>query len=111
MKEHQTGFNAVMKVAIELHECKAFLGSPEVFERGVAFKFIVMEWHFKDNIEKEAGPCSKAELQQMTEMFVNAGYVPYGARKKKELDPSVSHLWDKDNVAWVHNSVIKMPWT
>ena len=103
---HQKSIEAVMKVDIESYECKAFLGSPDVFNRGVCFRFIIMEWYFKGRM----GSCTKGELKSMTEMFSTNGYLPYRLKKRKELNLKSSQIWLPGDVVWVHTSVQSFMW-
>lgn len=93
----------VMKMDIELSECRAFLGSPNVLTmRSIKIPFILMEWHFKAPFSKL---CSQQEVRNMTSIFVENDYTPFSAVKKNQLDVLKSDTkWSPVDVLWVHKN-------
>ena len=71
----------IMKVDIETFECKAFLGSPKIFEDPEIFiPYVVMEWHFlsqSDGKVSYSENCGEEKIKTLTKLFRKHGYVPF----------------------------------
>ena len=103
----------IMKIDIELYECRAILGSQDIFNNVHKFQItaIIMEWMFilKDGtFTKE---CPREKLMSMVGLFLKAGYVPLNIKDLSQLNYSNFGAEWRPNVLWIRNrtdSIIKL---
>ena len=101
----------LMKIDIELFECRAFLGSPEVITQSQAIPLIavIMEWVFLRENGAYSEQCPKEKVIELTKLFLENGYTPFrvnGDRLQLEkLDSSNFGVEWKFNVAWLSNQI------
>ena len=78
----QSRIPIVMKMDIETYECRALLGSPDIFQNDKIFiPYFVMEWFFsyekKDGGHVYPSSCPQKMLQRMTDLLLGNDYVPF----------------------------------
>ena len=101
----------VMKIDIELFECKAFLGSPEVLTQPQAIPLlaVIMEWVFLRNKNTFSEQCPKDKVIGLAKLFLENDYTPFRIidqrGKLEKLDTSNFGTDWKCNVAWISNSI------
>lgn len=100
--------DVILKIDIEHHECRAFLGSKEIFkDQRFDIPYIVMEWKFalrqKDKTLKYPESCPLNMLRDLTQLLVSSGYAAFDMAGKK-LDTSQSYRWGLVNLVWQHES-------
>ena len=94
-----------VKVDIQFHECKTFLGSADIFKLEQVFiPYLFIEWVFgtkmpNGDIEYHWA-CPLDILKAFTKLLVDNGYQAYDG--KRRLDEKESHKWRFDNVIWKH---------
>ena len=97
----------LIKMDIELFECRTILGSKSLFRKPqkIPIEAIVMEWLFRSPKGNFSKMCPEEKVIKMTKMFLDAGYVPYKSSDLSELNCSNFGLdWRTDNVLWLMNS-------
>jgi hypothetical protein len=100
-----------MKIDIELFECRAFLGSPEVITQPQEIPLIavIMEWVFLREHGTYSEQCPKKSVIQLTKLFLDNGYTPFRLNDQtfrlSMLDSSNFGLEWNFNVAWLSNSI------
>ena len=87
------------------HECRAFLGSPKIFQDPRVFiPYIAMEWTFAtvaaNGTRVFPQSCPENELKRLTSHFFDNGYSPHNEMLRK-LSRSNSFEWF-GNVVWIH---------
>lgn len=101
----------IMKLDIETFECRALLGSPELFSPSQPYfvPYLVMEWYFatKNEEGKYAFPrsCPQTKLLMMRDLLLDKGYEPWGEAalgKWTRMNPKKALRWYKINVVWRH---------
>ena len=101
----------LMKIDVELFECRAFLGSPEVLTQPqeIPLLAVIMEWVFLREKGVYSEQCPKESVIELAKMFLDNGYTPYhvnGDRfKLTKLDSSNFGVEWNCNVAWLPNSI------
>eukprot|EP00094_Tigriopus_californicus_P009283 TCALIF_08950-PA protein Name:"Protein of unknown function" AED:0.00 eAED:0.00 QI:122/1/1/1/0/0/3/163/190 len=100
--ERQT---VVMKMDIEKYECRAFLGSSEIFDiPNLYVSHIVMEWRFADrskgSIVMYPPSCPETMLEDLINLFNDHDYYPF-SDDLDLLEASEAMGWTKD-VIWAH---------
>ena len=95
----------IMKIDIELFECRAFLGSSNVFRQPqvVPITAIIMEWIYKGGDGRFSDRCPEDKMRLMAKMLLDTGYVPYSSFDLRRLN--YSHLGEEwsGNVLWLLN--------
>lgn len=100
-----------MKIDIELFECKAFLGSPEVLTQPQAIPVVavIMEWVFLRDGGNYSEQCPKEKVIELTKLFLGNGYTPFHVNENRfqltKLDIENFGTEWKFNVAWLSNSI------
>ena len=101
----------LMKMDIELFECRAILGSPEVLTgpKNIPFVAVVMEWLFLRNNGEYTDQCPKEKVVELAKFFLDNGFTPflvdvYNGHLSKLSVSQYGAEW-KCNVAWLHNSI------
>ena len=100
----------IIKIDIELFECRTFLGSSNVINhpQPVPISAIIMEWVFKRNDGKFSLQCPIEKVKLMTKMFLKAGYVPFKTTNLSKLDyTNLGTEW-MANVLWILNTTNTM---
>ena len=101
----------IMKLDIETFECRALLGSPDLFslQQPYYVPFLVMEWYFatKNEEDKYVFPksCPQTKLLRMRDLLLDKGYEPWGEAgegKWVRLSAKKALRWYKTNVVWRH---------
>ena len=101
----------LMKIDVELFECRAFLGSPEVLKQPqeIPILAVIMEWVFLRENGVYSEQCPKESVIELAKMFLDNGYTPYHVNGDRlqltKLDTSNFGLEWKCNVAWLPNSI------
>ena len=103
----------IMKIDIELFECRAFLGSPEVLTQpqGIPLIAVIMEWVFLREHGTYSEQCPKSMVIELAKMFLDNGYKPFCVYdhdktfRLSELDSSNFGLKWNCNVAWLSKSI------
>lgn len=104
----------IIKIDVELFECRVFLGSSNEFKQPqkVPITAIIMEWMFQSKKGRFSEECPREKVIRMTKMFLNAGYIPFKTLDLSKLDyTKFGTDWRLENVLWVlntTNSVIPM---
>ena len=97
---------------IELFECKAFLGSPEVLKQPqtIPILAVIMEWVFLLEEGKYSEQCPKEKVIELTKVFLDNGYTPFRVGDNPKLSKlDISNLgteWKFNNVVWLCNSIV-----
>ena len=100
-----------MKIDIELFECRAFLGSPEVLTQpqDIPIIAVLMEWVFLRNNGSYSEQCPKEKVIELTKLFLDNGYIPFRVNNERHqlsrLDTSNFGVEWKFNVAWLSDSI------
>ena len=101
----------LMKIDIELFECRAFLGSPEVIlqPQDIPLIAVIMEWIFIREDGTYSEQCPKEKVIKLSKLFLNNGYTPFRVYDQNlrfsKLDISNFGLEWNFNVAWLSNSI------
>ena len=113
----------VMKIDIELFECKAFLGSPEVLRTPqlIPIRAVLMEWVFPGENGKYSDQCPREKVVELTKLFLDNGYTPFRATSHQlHLFNFLFYNWDyrlsrldisklgtdwNFNVVWLSNNI------
>ena len=101
----------LMKIDIELFECRAFLGSPEVLTQPqeIPIVAVIMEWEFLRPNGTYSEQCPKEKVIELTKLFLNNGYTPFQVNRDRlqltKLDTANFGVEWKKNVAWLSNSI------
>ena len=88
------------------YECKAFLGSPEVFNHTrYVVRYVIMEWTFSqinsnDKKIDYGNPCPDNKVQEMADMLDTNGYLPYH-QDGSPTDYRKALTWH-GNMVWIH---------
>lgn len=104
-------YQLLMKIDIELFECRAFLGSLEVLQQPQETPLIavIMEWVFLRQNRIYTEQCPRESVIKLAKMFLENGYSPYNVNgdrlKLTKLDTSNFGLEWNCNVAWLPNSI------
>ena len=96
----------VIKIDVELFECRTFLGSSKVFNQPqeVSITAIIMEWVFKSNDDTYSKQCPMAKVKLMAKMFLNSGYIPFKTTDLSKLNfTNLGTDW-RTNVLWILNT-------
>ena len=104
----------IIKIDIELYECRAILGAAEIFKKAQKFTItaIIMEWKFLGKDGAFRKECPKEQLRSMTCLLLRAGYVPLNIKDLSPLNYSNFGAEWGANILWILNrtdSIIKMP--
>ena len=93
----------VIKIDIELFECRAFLGSPNIFNQpqDVPIVAIIMEWLYGRGDGSFTDRCPEEKMKLMAKMFLEAGYVPFSIHFRRLDYSDLGEEW-KTNVLWLH---------
>ena len=69
----------LMKIDIEHFECRAFLGSPEIFRQNQDVKLlaVIMEWTFEGQNGKYSEQCPKEKVISLAKLFLMNGFTPF----------------------------------
>ena len=69
----------VMKIDIELFECRAFLGSPEVITQpqDIPILAVIMEWVFLRPNGAYSEQCPKDKVIELTKLFLKNDHTPF----------------------------------
>ena len=103
----------VIKIDVELFECRTFLGSSKEFKQPqeVQISAIIMEWVFTSDNGRYNEECPMEKMKRMTKMFLDSGYVPFKTVDLSKLNyTNLGTDW-RTNVLWILNttdSIIKM---
>ena len=95
-----------MVLILSSYECKAFLGSPEVFNHAkYVVRYVIMEWTFSQiNLNDKkidyGNPCPDNKVQEMADMLDGNSYLPY-FQDGRPADFRKSLSW-KGNMVWIH---------
>ena len=101
----------VMKIDIELFECRAFLGSPEVLTQpqDIPILAVIMEWVFLRPNGDYSEQCPKEKVIELAKLFLDNGYTPFQVNGDRlqltKLDSANFGVEWKTNVAWLSNSI------
>ena len=101
----------LMKIDIELFECRAFLGSPEVLTQPqeIPIVAVIMEWVFLRPNGAYSEQCPKEKVTELAKLFLNNGYTPFQVNGDRlqltKLDIANFGVEWKTNVAWISNSI------
>ena len=92
----------VIKIDVELLECRTFLGSSSIFKRpqDVPIDAVIMEWVFIRENGEYSEQCPMEKVKLMTKMFLDGGYIPYRANDTRELNTANLGLEWKTDVLW-----------
>jgi len=96
----------IVKIDIEVHECKALSGYFNKPNKTTFIPYLVMEWVFiSQNTDNQ---CPPEKLQLLIKGFTDSGYYPMESWPKgKKLSLADESNWN--NVLWVHKDA-KMNW-
>ena len=100
-----------MKIDIELFECRAFLGSPEVLTQpqDIPLIAVLMEWVFLREHGTYSEQCPKEMVIKLSKLFLDNGYTPFRLNDQtfrlSKLDSSNFGVEWNFNVAWLANSI------
>ena len=101
----------LMKIDIELFECRAFLGSPEVLTQpqDIPLIAVLMEWVFLRENGTYSEQCPKEMVIQLARLFLDNGYTPFRLNDQtfrlSKLDYSNFGVEWNFNVAWLSKSI------
>ena len=101
----------LMKIDIELFECRAFLGSPAVLTQPqeIPIVAVIMEWVFLRPNGAYSEQCPKEKVIELTKLFLDNGYTPFQVNGDRlqlhKLDTANFGSDWKTNVAWLSNSI------
>ena len=104
-KEIEKPTQVIIKIDIELFECRAFLGSAKEFKQpqDVPITAIIMEWVYKGGDGRFSDRCPEEKMRLMAKMLLDAGYVPFNSLDFKRLNYSnLGEEWS-GNVLWLLN--------
>ena len=102
----------LMKIDIELFECRAFLGSPEVLvqSRNITLVAVIMEWVFIREHGKYSEQCRKEKVIELAKLFLDNGFTAFRMKGKSyqlsSLDTTNFGVDWKFDVVWLSNSMI-----
>ena len=105
VKRSENPKQIIIKIDVELFECRAFLGSSyEFFLQKVPITAIIMEWLFVAPDDTYTEECPREKLERMTGMFLSAGYVPFKTEGISKLNyTNIGTDW-RTNVVWILNT-------
>jgi hypothetical protein len=96
----------VVKIDVELFECRVFLGSSSLFDppQKVPITAIIMEWVFVSPDGRFSEECPREKVQRMTKMLLYAGYVPINTKDLSKLNYTKFGTDWRANVLWILNT-------
>ena len=103
----------IIKIDVELFECRAFLGSSNLFNppQKVPISAIIMEWVFVSPDGRFSEECPREKVQRLTKMLLFAGYVPINTQDLSKLNYTKFGTDWRTNVLWIlntTNSIIRL---
>ena len=106
IKTYENPKQLIIKIDVELFECRVFLGSSNLFKvhQNVPISAIIMEWVFRTGDGRFSEVCPRGKLIRMTKMLLNSGYIPFDTRDLTKLDYGKFGTDWSTNVLWVLNT-------